>query len=55
MPQGALEAHPLCAQNGALGAEAIPQGWLEKLAMRDLITEMADSLGSFSESKFPTI
>lgn len=33
------------------GAEAIPQGWLEKLAMRKLITEMADSLGSFSEGQ----
>jgi len=33
------------------GAEAIPQGWLAKLAMRELITEMADSLGSLSESQ----
>ena len=33
------------------GAEAIPQGWLAKLAMRELITEMADSLDSFSESQ----
>jgi ADP-ribosyl-[dinitrogen reductase] hydrolase len=29
------------------GAEAIPESWLERLAMREFITEMADSLGSF--------
>jgi ADP-ribosyl-[dinitrogen reductase] hydrolase len=33
------------------GAEAIPESWLERLAMREFITEMADSLGSFSESQ----
>jgi ADP-ribosyl-[dinitrogen reductase] hydrolase len=33
------------------GAEAIPQGWLEKLAMREFITGMADSLGSLSEQQ----
>jgi ADP-ribosyl-[dinitrogen reductase] hydrolase len=26
------------------GAEAIPESWLERLAMRELITEMVDSL-----------
>jgi ADP-ribosyl-[dinitrogen reductase] hydrolase len=33
------------------GAEAIPKSWLERLAMREFITEMADSLGSLSESQ----
>jgi ADP-ribosylglycohydrolase len=33
------------------GAEAIPHGWLAKLAMREFITEMADSLGAISESQ----
>ena len=33
------------------GAEAIPESWLERLAMREFITQMADSLGSFSESQ----
>ena len=33
------------------GAEAIPHGWLAKLAMREFITEMADSLGALSESQ----
>jgi ADP-ribosyl-[dinitrogen reductase] hydrolase len=33
------------------GAEAIPKSWLERLAMREFITEMADSLRSFSESQ----
>jgi ADP-ribosyl-[dinitrogen reductase] hydrolase len=33
------------------GAEAIPESWLARLAMREFITEMADSLGSFSESQ----
>ena len=33
------------------GAEAIPESWMERLAMREFITEMADSLGSFSESQ----
>jgi hypothetical protein len=27
-----------------LWAEAIPESWLERLAMREFITEMADSL-----------
>jgi ADP-ribosylglycohydrolase len=31
------------------GAEAIPQGWLAKLTMREFITEMADSLLALSE------
>ena len=33
------------------GAEAIPESWLGRLAMREFITEMADSLGSFSETQ----
>jgi hypothetical protein len=33
------------------GAEAIPESWLERLAMREFITEMADSLGSLSENQ----
>ena len=33
------------------GVDAIPAKWLAKLAMRELITEIADSLGSFSESQ----
>jgi hypothetical protein len=32
-------------------ALAIPESWLERLAMRELITEMADSLGALSESQ----
>jgi hypothetical protein len=36
----------------ASGAEGNPpESWLERLAMREFITEMADSLGSFSESQ----
>ena len=31
------------------GVDAIPAKWLAKLAMREFITEMADSLGSLSE------
>jgi ADP-ribosyl-[dinitrogen reductase] hydrolase len=32
------------------GASGIPEGWIEKLAMRELITEMADNLLALSES-----
>jgi ADP-ribosyl-[dinitrogen reductase] hydrolase len=32
------------------GAEAIPQDWLEKLAMHDFIREMADALLNLSQA-----
>jgi ADP-ribosyl-[dinitrogen reductase] hydrolase len=31
------------------GAEAIPESWLERLAMRDFIREMADALLNLSQ------
>jgi ADP-ribosyl-[dinitrogen reductase] hydrolase len=33
------------------GAEAIPAGWLKKLAMRDFILEMADNLLALSTAQ----
>jgi ADP-ribosyl-[dinitrogen reductase] hydrolase len=35
------------------GAEAIPAGWLEKLAMREFIEQMADQLRALSENLAP--
>jgi hypothetical protein len=34
----------------ASGAEAIPESWLERLAMRDFIREMADALLNLSQA-----
>ena len=35
------------------GAEAIPAGWLKKLAMREFIEQMADNLLALSENLAP--
>jgi len=50
-PKRGQNCAPRRKEELASGAEAIPESWLERLAMRELITEMADSLGSLSESQ----
>jgi hypothetical protein len=45
-PRGA----PWRREELAWGAEAIPESWLERLAMRDFIREMADALLNLSQA-----